>query len=224
MASKLKNVRFGQLTKVMAKLGYETKRVDDLHVAFVHPARDLFAVVPHAGPSSSVRPIDLLSVRNTLVHQGVIDGEAQFRELFSVRENQHTSGPESAYSRAKFIPLKTAGRKVAKRKFTSLKSGPALKAARRAKTVSHPKTSPPKAGSKRSKTETFSPREISKEMLLAKGILPFDAQEGSHTPSKETANTEKIGRYLKWCMRRNRSATLRSFRAYLKACKSQAGD
>jgi hypothetical protein len=71
MTKSLKGVRFGELKKVMFALGYETRPVDKAHVAYVHPGRELFAVVPHLHVRAAVRPLDLLGVQKTLMHEGV---------------------------------------------------------------------------------------------------------------------------------------------------------
>ena len=86
MSNRPKKVRFDQLLRAMSDLGYETRRVDKLHVAFVNPSRELFAVVQDAAPESEVRPIDLLSVQKTLINEGLIESEQEFNALFSIKK------------------------------------------------------------------------------------------------------------------------------------------
>ena len=86
MKVKPKSVRFDQLQKVLSEHGYKIKPVDQQHVAFVRPGRDLFVVLPRVSPDAEVRPIDLLSVQKTLMNEGLIESEQQFSSFFSIKK------------------------------------------------------------------------------------------------------------------------------------------
>jgi len=81
-----KKIRFGQLRKVLLDLGYQIRTVDDHYIAFVHPRRALFVVLPAMAPETEVRPIDLLSVQKTLVNDGLVENEQQFTSLFLIKK------------------------------------------------------------------------------------------------------------------------------------------
>jgi len=81
-----KKIRFGQLRTVLLDLGYQIRTVDQHHVAFVRPGRDLFIVLPDASLETEVRLIDLLSVGKTLINDGLIKDEQQFTSLFLIKK------------------------------------------------------------------------------------------------------------------------------------------
>ena len=78
-------VAFGQLREALESLGYSAREVDERFVAFVHPDHPLMIVVPDMAAEELVRPIDLLSVRRTLVNDGVIEDEG-FDALFRIKK------------------------------------------------------------------------------------------------------------------------------------------
>jgi hypothetical protein len=70
----------------MEDLGYHVEPVKKDYVSFVHPDRELDAFVRNISPDDEVRPIDLLSVRKTLINDGVIKSEQEFDELISINK------------------------------------------------------------------------------------------------------------------------------------------
>ena len=85
MVHNIRKINFGHLRKVMLDLGYDIRPVDQHYVAFVHPGRKLFVVLPDMSSEAEVRPIDLLSVQKTLMNEGLIESEQQFISLFSIK-------------------------------------------------------------------------------------------------------------------------------------------
>lgn len=96
-----KKVRFDQLRRVMSALGYGLRHAGRA-VVFERPDSDLFVVLPAIGPDDEVRPIDLMSVMNTLIGQGLIRNKNQFQDLFAIKEGDRlvwtdpTTGRETA--------------------------------------------------------------------------------------------------------------------------------
>jgi hypothetical protein len=94
-----KTVRFGQLRRVMFDLGYKIRRVDPRYVAFVHPDRDVFVVLPDMPSEAEVKPIDLLRAQRTLMNEGLIENEEQFSSLFLIKKGDHLiwTNPDSGH-------------------------------------------------------------------------------------------------------------------------------
>ena len=74
-------VHFEQLREVLDKLGYVADPVNANHMVFRHPDRYLFIILPKMRRNDIVKPITLLSVRNTLTNSGVV-AKDKFDSLF----------------------------------------------------------------------------------------------------------------------------------------------
>jgi hypothetical protein len=84
---RIKNgIAFGKLRKVLESFGYSAQRVSSDLVAFHNHDRRLVVILPDTPPEQPVRPIDLLSVRNTLINDGVIRDGEEFDDLFRVKK------------------------------------------------------------------------------------------------------------------------------------------
>lgn len=75
-----KKIAFTQLRKVLGRLGYAEKPAGR-NVVFTHPESDLYIVLPSMGRLEPVKPMDLLSVQNTLANSGIVPKD-QFDSLF----------------------------------------------------------------------------------------------------------------------------------------------
>jgi hypothetical protein len=81
-----KKLTFDQLRQVLESLGYHYREVlQGKHVVFRNPDQHLFILMPKTPPDGQVRPIDLFSVRKTLVNDGVVADE-DFDGLFWIRK------------------------------------------------------------------------------------------------------------------------------------------
>jgi hypothetical protein len=81
-----KKLTFDQLRRVLESLGYHSHEVlQGKHIVFRNPDQRLFILLPQTMPGGQVRPIDLLSIRKTLVNDGVIADE-DFDGLFWIKK------------------------------------------------------------------------------------------------------------------------------------------
>lgn len=84
MTDSMKRVSYQALTRVLESFGYSL-RVFDGKVVFHHPGPGLLIALPELPGGTPVRPIDMLSVRNSLVNSGLIQNASEFDALFQIR-------------------------------------------------------------------------------------------------------------------------------------------
>lgn len=85
-SNRLRRVPFKALQRVMESLGYVGQPIEGHRIVFTHPRRSLFVVIPGLQEDNNVRPIDLLSIRNTLINDGVIRDDEEFESLFRIKK------------------------------------------------------------------------------------------------------------------------------------------
>jgi hypothetical protein len=79
-----KKITYAEVRRILAGLGYRARDLGNRQVVYRNPDRELMIVIPETTEESDVRPVDMLRVRKTLAHDGVIR-EDQFDSLFSIR-------------------------------------------------------------------------------------------------------------------------------------------
>jgi hypothetical protein len=83
----IKRIAYGKVRDVLASLGYTPEDAENGAVIFRNPRRHLMIILRRLADDQLVRPIDLLSIRKTLVGDGVIkDDEEEFDSLFLIRK------------------------------------------------------------------------------------------------------------------------------------------
>lgn len=75
-----RKVTYNQLKHILCKLGY-TEATSGTNIVFLQPERRLFIVLPRMRLNEEVKPMDLLSVQNTLANSGIVPKE-RFLSLF----------------------------------------------------------------------------------------------------------------------------------------------
>jgi hypothetical protein len=85
--SVVKRVTYGKLREVLSSLGYTPEDAANDAVVFRNPRRHLMIILRRLADHQLVRPIDLSSIRKTLIGDGVItDDEEEFDSLFLIRK------------------------------------------------------------------------------------------------------------------------------------------
>jgi hypothetical protein len=79
-----KKITYAEVRKILAGLGYRARDLGNHQVVYSNPDRALMIVIPETSEDSDVRPVDMLRVKKTLSHDGVIR-EDEFDSLFSIR-------------------------------------------------------------------------------------------------------------------------------------------
>jgi hypothetical protein len=79
-----KNITYGQLQKLLVRLGYVDGAPSARRVVFRHPGSELPVILPRMRTKEVLKPIDLLSVQNALANGGIVPKE-QFDSLFEVQ-------------------------------------------------------------------------------------------------------------------------------------------
>jgi hypothetical protein len=79
-----KKITYAEVRKILAGLGYRARELGNRQVVYRNPDRELMIVIPETTEENDVRPVDMLRVRKTLAHDGVIR-EDEFDSLFSIR-------------------------------------------------------------------------------------------------------------------------------------------
>jgi hypothetical protein len=79
-----KKITYAEVRKILAGLGYRARELGNRQVVYLNPDRELMIVIPETTGENDVRPVDMLRVRKTLAHDGVIR-EDEFDSLFSIR-------------------------------------------------------------------------------------------------------------------------------------------
>ena len=80
-----KKITYAEVRRILAGLGYQCREIFGNHqVVYRNPDRELLIVIPETSEDSDVRPVDMLRVKKTLSHDGVIR-EDEFDSLFSIR-------------------------------------------------------------------------------------------------------------------------------------------
>jgi hypothetical protein len=80
-----RRVTLKALKRILESFGYSAQSVAGGRIIFTHPHRSLLILLPILLEDGTIRPIDLLSVRNTLINDGVIRDEEQFDSLFRIK-------------------------------------------------------------------------------------------------------------------------------------------
>jgi hypothetical protein len=80
-----KHITYRKLDEVLKSLGYVPQNVSKDQVAYQHPDRRLFVLLPREAPEALARPLDLLRAQNALVNDGVIQ-EEEFDSLFRINK------------------------------------------------------------------------------------------------------------------------------------------
>jgi hypothetical protein len=81
-----KQISFTKLNRVLEKFGYSSHTIEGGRIIFSHPERSLLIVLSELQSDGTVRPIDLISVRNTLINDGVVRDEEEFQALFQIKK------------------------------------------------------------------------------------------------------------------------------------------
>jgi hypothetical protein len=71
---------------VLETFGYAAQTIEGGRIVFTHPERSLLIVLPELRSDNTVRPIDLISVRNTLINDGVVRDEEEFEALLRIKK------------------------------------------------------------------------------------------------------------------------------------------
>jgi hypothetical protein len=79
-----KQISFTKLNRVLEKFGYSSHTIEGGRIIFSHAERSLLIVLSELQSDGTVRPIDLISVRNTLINDGVVRNEEEFQALFQI--------------------------------------------------------------------------------------------------------------------------------------------
>ncbi len=83
---KPKRIPYAKLRRVLETFGYAAQAIDGGRIVFYHPERLLILVLSKLDGDDTVRPIDLISVRNMLINDGVIRDEGEFEALFRIKK------------------------------------------------------------------------------------------------------------------------------------------
>jgi hypothetical protein len=93
-----KQITYRQLDEVLKSLGYSPENVLTDQLAYRHPDRHLFILIPREPPVALARPIDLYRAQKALVHSGVIQ-EDEFDSLFLINKGDRLLWTEPATGR-----------------------------------------------------------------------------------------------------------------------------
>jgi hypothetical protein len=85
-SNRLRRVPFKALQRSLESVGYAPQTVEGGRIVFTHPKRSLFIVLPELQADETVRPIDLMSIRNTLINDGVVRNKEEFEALFRIKK------------------------------------------------------------------------------------------------------------------------------------------
>ncbi len=86
MANRQSRISYAKLGRALGTFGYEARTIEGGEIVFSHHERSLIIMLPKLKGDDAVRPIDLLSVRNTLINDGVIREEGEFEALFRIKK------------------------------------------------------------------------------------------------------------------------------------------
>jgi len=84
-SNRLRRVPFKALKRILESFGYAARTIEGGRIVFTHPKRSLFIVLPELQADETVRPIDLISIRNTLINDGVVRDDEEFETLFRIK-------------------------------------------------------------------------------------------------------------------------------------------
>jgi hypothetical protein len=84
-----KRISYATLRRVLEAFGYAARTVEGGPIVFSHDKRSLLIVISELQSDDTVRPIDLVSVRNTLINDGVVRDEEEFEALFRIKKGDH---------------------------------------------------------------------------------------------------------------------------------------
>jgi hypothetical protein len=79
-------ISYSRLRRVLETFGYAPQTIEGGRIVFSHSERSLLIVLPELQSDNTVRPIDLISVRNTLINDGVVRDEEGFEALFRIKK------------------------------------------------------------------------------------------------------------------------------------------
>jgi hypothetical protein len=79
-------IPYARLRRVLETFGFAARTIEGGRIVFSHPDRSSLIVLPELQGDNTVRPIDLLSVRNTLINDGVVRDEEEFEALFRIKK------------------------------------------------------------------------------------------------------------------------------------------
>ena len=85
-SNRLRRVPFKALKRRLESFGYAAQTIEGGRIVFSHPNRSLIIVLPELQADETVRPIDFISIRNTLINDGVVRDEEEFEALFRIKK------------------------------------------------------------------------------------------------------------------------------------------
>jgi hypothetical protein len=86
---KTRNLKYGELRKVLVGLGFSEQITKSNHLVYRHPDSRLPIFLPRMRASAIVEPIEILSLRNTLENAGFWDSLVRQTATESLAEATH---------------------------------------------------------------------------------------------------------------------------------------